>query len=113
MAKRYRKHRSAKHTKHAGVLTGLLITAAEIVGTQSDSSHSTPITELGYLITGKQKSLTPLLESTQAGLMNYKNYVPAVAGAVVTYAPRIPIVRIAAAPINTAIKSVSRQRWGL
>lgn len=92
---------------------GLLATGASMVFTASDTQHATPAMEVGYLLSGRQKSLTPLMEATKANLVNYKNYIPAAAGAVVTAAPRIPIVKMVAKPMSDGIKAFTGRRWGL
>jgi len=110
--KRSRGHRAP--VKHVGALGGVMIFGLDMIfgNPQEGSGWSSPYSQIqakGFTAEGLNNAKTALV-------MNLKqptNYIPLVVGSAVSASPRIPILKMAAGPLNTAIKSFAGKKWGL
>jgi hypothetical protein len=107
--------RRPKVTSHAASTAGLLISAAEFL--VNDPEPNVIGSPLANLTVNDGRSIADRFNNTlnavKANAMKPEIYVPAVAGAAISAAPRIPIVRIVAKPLDKTIKGVTKGKVGL
>lgn len=117
MAKRKSSKNRARHIKHAGVVGGIMGTVAKIMLDPKTERHGSTASALHWLVGEPNMPLGERISRAQeVAVKNMKDldtYYPIVGGAVMTAAPRLPLIKIVAAPVNTQIRAMTRGRWGL
>jgi hypothetical protein len=110
-----KKRNYAKHVKHVGVMGGLAGFGLNVMTTPGKGSVGGG-TAITWLMDQSQTVPNRLKYATSAMFGNMKElntYYPLIGGALLTAAPRIPIVKIVANPVNTLIRNMTGQKWGL
>jgi len=112
-----KKGRVTRHVKHAGVMGGLAGFAAKILLDPKTEMHGSTASAVHWLV-GEPNMAIPERISRASNvitqnLKDLDSYYPLIGGALITAAPRIPFVRMVAAPVNTQIRNMTKGRWGL
>lgn len=104
------------HVKHVGILAGMIGTGMELLFTPGKGAAGGSAPAVNWLMDGSQtipNRLKLAFSAMEANAKELSTWKPIIGGAVLSASPRLPLVRIAAAPVNTQIKNFSRGRWGL
>lgn len=106
--------RATKSAGHVGVAGGLLVSALEVAFTSSGATGRTPY---GELVEATERTIGQRIpyvgKAIMGNLKNPSTYVPAAIGIAVSASTRIPIVKIAAKPLNAQVRSMTKGKMGL
>jgi hypothetical protein len=109
-----RRSMKARRVKHAGITGGLLATGVELLTGNSGATGKNPIDEL---LDPAKKTVSERLgyvkDSIVGNVKVKENWYPTLGGALITAAPKIPVVSMAAKPVDQAIKTYTKGKWGL
>ena len=117
MAKKKKKGKKGKVTADRAVPLGAAMGAA-VTGLKlaSDTSYYGGNFSVAQGMVGLVKgtsSATNVVASTRKALSTPKNYIPLVAGAALSVAPKVPLVRIVAKPLDRAVRRLTHGKAGM
>lgn len=104
------------HVKHVGIIAGMIGTGLELMFTPGKGAVGGSASAATWLMDGSQSIPNRMKYAYSAMYGNAKElstWTPLIGGAAISAAPRLPLIRIAAAPVNTQVKTFTRGRWGL
>jgi len=98
-------------------LAGLGLTLFQIATAKNESGEAAGSSPLSIAMSPGQYQTGERLRNAMVALKSnattVSNYYPLAGGAVLTASTRIPVLNMVASPVNSAIRSVTRQKWGL
>ena len=116
MSKRKRKGRKGKTTADRamplGVAMGATVTGLKMASDTSYYGGTTVARGIVNYAKG-QNSTENVVASTRKALSNPKNYIPLVAGTALSVAPKVPLVRIVAKPLDRAVRRLTHGKAGM
>ena len=109
-----KKRRSApKKSMPVGAAAGSTITAVQILAKKTDEGWYSPLEVLFLKDVALSEKISRMESALTKNATDLDRYGPLLVGALVSASPRLPVVGIAAKPLNRMIKKMSKGKWGL